>query len=539
MRGIDRRTLIGGAVALGVVAPATIAARDRDRPVSPRFTHGVASGEPGQTHMLFWTRHVPANNRPANLRLEISANPNMSRAEVRAETRAAADRDWTARAIVTGLSPGRTYYYRFVANGEYSEIGRTRTLPDDRPEQWRIGVAACSDFTAGWYNGYAHALAADDVDLFVHLGNYLHPLIAGAQAVRAAPDADPYRQPQTLEEYWAAYRAARNDPDLRALHARVPFVALLNMHATTGAGWLGGAGNSGLSQPQMAVARRAFADWLPVSDAAFARYDIGRLATLYRLDTQQRDPPLMLATAARSGPAGLVRLRDEQWLSGNRQMLGHEQERWLFEAMRAAGAAGVRWQIVAQQPLLGDLDLPPTGRLAAAGRWETEMAELWQLAATARQVALPGAMTGWSGYPAARARLLTSAQRAGTDLLALSADTHHGFVQDLAVDGRPAGVEFGCPSLTNPGLESRLATPPADAARAFMEANPHLRSIDMAQRGYLHLTLGAQQAVAQWRFCAPVGTHDPTLAATVTARTLPMQRRVTLVERLHNSTPMG
>lgn len=540
MRGIDRRTVIGGTLALGLVAPATIAARrSHNQPPSPQFTHGVASGEPGQTRMLFWTRHVPENGRPAPLRLELSTRPDMSRAKVQGETQAAPDRDWTARVVVEGLEPGQTYYYRFHTDRQYSEIGRARTLPDDRPEAWRMGVAACSGLAAGWYNGYAHALAADDVDLFVHLGNYLHPLPAGMGAVRSAAHTDPYQQPQTLEQYWAAYRATRNDPDLRALHARTSFVALLNMHAPAGLGWLGGGGNGGLPQAQMAVARRAFVDWLPVSDAPFAQYDIGRLATLYRLDMQRRNPPLVLASAAQGGPASLVRLRDEQWLAGNRQMLGYEQENWLFDRMTAAGKAGIRWQIVAQQPLVGDLLLPPPGRLAATGAWETEMAALWRVAGAARQAALPSDMTGWSGYPAARARLLATAQRAGVDLLALSGDTHHGFAQDLAVDGRPAGVEFGCPALTDPGLEARLATPPADAARAFMEVNPHLRSIDLAQRGYLHLTLSPAQTVAQWRFTGPAATHSPRLAGSVMAHTLPMQRRVTLVERLRSASTMG
>jgi alkaline phosphatase D len=508
--GIDRRTLIGSAVALAA-APAAARRKPASTPPSPAFTHGVASGEPGPDRMLFWTRHQPESGRPAPLRVEIAADPAMTHAKVAAKTAADPERDWTARAVVEGLSPGRTYYYRFRAeDGSVSDIGRTRTLPDSAAAGWRLGAFACGPFSSGWFNAAAAAVAADDCDLLVDLGSDLHAPRPGVRGSSGFP--------ATREGHWAKWREARADPDLRALHQRWPMVALWDWHRAGLDGW---AGAPAAGPADRDVARLAFADWMPVSDQPFARYDIGRLATLYRLDTAGRDPALAPAAGA-----DLARLRDEQWVAGRRQMLGEAQEAWLFSELSAAVRRGTRWQILAGAPRMADIVVPPEPALPDAALSPALLADV--RARRARQAAgLPADLEGWSGYPAARARLLAMAQAAAADLVLLSGATHQAFAAELAASGRPAAVELGCPSLTAPGLEAAAAAPDTVAA-ALMAASPGLRWLDSGRRGWLHLDLTPGDIAAEWRLTGPAGSRSAALVASVRAHVPALQHRLVM-----------
>lgn len=335
--------------------------------------------------------------------------------------------------------------------------------------------------------------------------------------------------PATLEEYWAAWRIARADPDLLRLQAQVPLVPMWDPYDAAASGWTMMQPARGLPEVRAALARRAFQDWLPVGDTSFMRFDIGRLASLYRLDTGGRDVPLSLMAAMQSASprTAMARLRDEQWVSGSRQMLGHDQERWLFDAMQDSTRRGIRWQILAQQPMMGRLMPPPAGMLP--GQATAESDRFLRTIATAGSARLPFCMAAWDGYPAARARLLATAQRTGGDLVVLSADTHNSWAQDLLNNGRPAGVDLGCPSITAPGLEAGLAAISADRiAGALTGGNPALRWADVRRRGYMHLTVTPAQVLAEWRFTAPVAERSDKLDTIMRARVQALQRRLVM-----------
>jgi alkaline phosphatase D len=536
---IDRRHFIAGAGA-GLVLPHRLLAAP-----TAGFTHGVASGEPGPTSMLFWTRFVGAGTAPAPLRLELSTDARMTRPRVVAETTADPVRDWTARATATGLTPGRTYYYRWTGPGKNvrSMVGRTRTLPDGAVPGFRLGVFSCSNLPYGWFNGYGHAAGADDIDLFVHLGDYIYEYARGVypDARSAIPGRliEPAGPTIRREDYWRRYASYRADPDLQALHARFPAVTTWDDHEIANDAWARGAENhnprsEGTWDARLAAAKAAYFDWMPVNPTPYAKYDIGRLATLYRLDTRVtgRDEQIDLARAIKAGPdtmTALKRVRDEQWLAGNRQLLGEPQERWLFREMETAQRGGRRWQVLAQQVIMGKLMLPEGADRLAGPNASPEVAAFLGAAATAARLGIPMNLDAWDGYPAARARLLGQAQRVNTDLVVLAGDSHNAWANDLTQDSRPAGVEFAVQSVTSPGFETYLRTaPPAAVAGALMSANPTLRWADTAQRGYLHLTLTPADATAEWRFTAPVATRAPKLTGSQRARVLAGQRRLTI-----------
>jgi alkaline phosphatase D len=541
----DRRSVMAGAAlgAGGLLLPGRL--RAAPAPLAG-FTHGVASGEPQQTSLLFWTRFQGTGDRAVPLKLEISADPRMARARVMGEAIADPARDWTARVTVKGLAPGRTYYYRFIGPGKNvrSIVGRTHTLPDGAPAAYRLGVFSCSNLPFGWFNAYGHAVAADDIDLFVHLGDYLYEYPRGtypdARAAVPGRSIEPAGELIRREDYWARYRAYRADPDLQALHARTPAITVWDDHEIANDAWTGGAENhdprtEGPWADRVAAAKAAYWDWMPISDAPFARYDIGRLAALYRLETRVtgRDEPLDVAEAIKRGPdtmTALKRLRDEQWVAGSRQMLGREQEQWLFAEMQAASRRGVRWQLLAQQVVMGNVMAPPGAAQLAGPNPSGQVAAFLGAAELAAKIGLPLNLDAWDGYPAARARLLSAAQKSGVDLVVLAGDSHNAWGSDLVNDGRPAGVEFAGQSVSSPGFEAYLTgTPPAAVASALKGANPTLRFADTGQRGYMQVTLTPADATCEWRFTAPVTTRVARLSGVARGRVGAGQRRLQMV----------
>lgn len=227
---IDRRSLVmTGALGLGAFAVpgfAQIATVTAAR----GFTHNVASGEPGATTMLLWTRYVPANGEAVKLIAEVSETADFVTTVAGGEMVTGPWRDHTAKIMVSGLKPGRRYFYRFVApDGSTSPVGRTKTLPDDGVVPARIAIFSCSNIGFGHFNAYGHAAARADLDLAVHLGDYIYEygpgtypaanqVVAGRTAAACRRDRQPRRLSPALRELPVGPRssgAARRHADDR------------------------------------------------------------------------------------------------------------------------------------------------------------------------------------------------------------------------------------------------------------------------------------------------------------------------------------
>jgi alkaline phosphatase D len=173
---IDRRQLIHAAMfGLGALSLPAVGSV-----LSARgFTHGVASGEPDIDSILLWTRFVAAGD--VRLRVEVARDVGFTRLVGGGETNAEVNRDCTARITVRNLEPGRWYFYRFIApDGSMSVIGRTRTLPVGDVSKFGIGLFSCSNLGFGWFNAYAHACERSDLDLMVHVGDYIYEYPLGS-----------------------------------------------------------------------------------------------------------------------------------------------------------------------------------------------------------------------------------------------------------------------------------------------------------------------------------------------------------------------
>src|SRR5699024_10850573 len=91
-------------------------------------------------------------------------------------------RDHTVKVDARGLAADTEYDYRFLHRGEASRVGRTRTAPraDADNANLRFGMVSCANWQAGHFSAYRHLAARDDLDLVVHLGDYLYEYAPGA-----------------------------------------------------------------------------------------------------------------------------------------------------------------------------------------------------------------------------------------------------------------------------------------------------------------------------------------------------------------------
>ena len=525
---IDRRSLVlGGGLGLGaLLLPA-------GRPLAAEllgakgFTHNVASGEPGPDSMLLWTRYVPpAGDDVLNLRAEVALDPAFTKVAAGGDVRTGAYRDWTAKVTVDGLKPGTVYWYRFVApDGSKSPVGRTKTLPVGPVARFGLAVFSCSNLPQGFFNAYAHAAARADLDLWLHTGDYIYEYgVASTREADWAPGRKEQLLPATeilaIADYRLRYASYRADPDLQRLHQMAPMVALWDDHESANDSWEGGAQNhqpatEGDWTVRRAAAMQAYREWMPVSEEPWKAYPIGTLATLYRTESRllarTRPADIGASFKAADPDAALKAFRDGVWRDPAATMLGATQESWLAHAMKANAGA---WQLVGMGTIIGRTVMPKdaTGWL----RPETSEKKVagYRNSIRAAQAGLPMWMDRWDGYPAARARLLTSAQAADADLVMLSGDSHNAWAYGLVEDGRPAGVEFAGHAVTSNGMEGDMGADPKLVAQGFMAANPELKWADTSQRGYMMVDVTPQRVTGEWLFLRTVKARDVTLAGT-------------------------
>ena len=533
----DRRS----ALKLGVLGLAGLGSPLAAQAGARGFTHGVASGEPGPHQVLLWTRHVGPDE--TNLSWEVAEDLGFSQIAASGNALASPARDCCAKAMATGLKPGRWYYYRFIApSGAISPIGRTRTLPVGKVAKFRLAVFSCSNFAFGWFNAYAHAAEAGDFDLAVHLGDYYYEYPRGIYPADKQAMAErtlwPANETVALADYRQRHATYRADPDLQRLHQILPMLVMWDDHEVANDTWKDGAENH---QPdkegdwaiRKAAFERAWREWLPVSDEDWASYDIGDLATLFRLESRHvaRTKQLDLIEAVNGvAPdqvaATYAAFRDGAWRDPARELLGTMQEAWLARQLKASVKARKPWQIIAQQVVMGELLLPDLVTQNLPAKTPDWLRKRLQSTSAASHAGVPFNMDAWDGYPAARDRLYQASLAADANLLVLAGDSHNAWAFDLDRKGARVGVEWGAHSVTSPGAEDALGWLRPDAlAKALVARNPQLKWCDTAQRGYLAVELSPSEAIGEFRFLHSVRQKGTRLAGVQRMTVLAGQRK--------------
>ena len=480
------------------------------------FTHNVASGEPSQDSVLLWTRYVSATGAPSQVRVEISETQDFAKIAGGGQMTTGPWRDHTVKITVDGLAPGKWHWFRFIGpDGTTSPVGRTKTLPAGKVAKFNIAIFSCSNLGFGEFNAYGHGAMRDDVDLVLHMGDYIYEYARGGYdggaefAKRIFPDSEIL----TLADYRLRYASYRSDKQLQAIHANFPVISNTDDHEGTNDMWEGGAQNHQADEGDWTnrknAAMQVWREWLPVGETPWKSYEIGDLATYYRTDTRAvaRSKPYATSDFMRAAdPAkALTEFRDGAWRDPAMTMLGSEQESWLNKAMmRDAGV----WTVVGSGTNMG-FNSTPQDALDWFPKDASERAKNYaRQGIAAAKAGLPYNLDNWGGYPAARSRLLAAAQRADANLVVVTGDSHNGWAFDLPEGGKPAGVEFGGHSVSSPGFESATTgiDPMMVASKLVGDNKGELRWADTSNRGYMHLSLTPQAATNEWVFMDTVKT---------------------------------
>lgn len=449
-------------------------------PLPPRertwdtFEHGVASGDPRADAVILWTRvttGMPGDTVPASVDVEwwIATDRGVADVVATGTVTTDASRDWTVKVDVAGLSPGTTYYYRFGALAAESPVGRTRTAPSGATARLRFAVMSCSSLAHGFFHAYDKVAARADLDAVIHLGDYIYEYGTLEYGSRRA--YLPANELLSLDDYRARYAQYRREPPLAEAHRQHPFIAVWDDHETADNSWMGGAENhqpaEGAWADRLAVATQAYREWMPIRDEGdpaqmWRAFSYGDLCDLVMLDTR--------IWGREEQASGLT---EPEVTDPDRQLLGADQEAWLFERLRTSTA---RWKVIGQQVMMGAISGFPNP-------------------------------DQWDGYPAARARFLeTIRDEPIADVFVLTGDIHSAWAFDLPLDPTDeaaydpmtgAGsfaVEVVVPAVSSPGLPPALAR----AADRFVRNNRSLMWAELSRRGYVILDLAEARAQADW-----------------------------------------
>lgn len=500
------------------------------------FAHGVASGDPLSDRVILWTRISVASPGTLNLSWEVASDANFGVIVARGEASTGPEQDYTVKVDATGLQPSSVYFYRFYVGLEPSPTGRTKTLPVGSVSQLRLGVVSCSNFPAGYFNVCAELAKRTDIDVVLHLGDYIYEFgrvgFASQLAIALDRESQPPRELLTLDDYRRRHAQYRTDLDLIALHAKMPVIAVWDDHDVADNAWSGGAANHDPATEGSFVARRAAAiqayrEWLPVRmpDPAdplkiYRSFDFGSLASLHMLDTR---------LIGRDQQVTLQQYLDGAASGASRQLLGAEQSDWLSARLAASGAT---WQVLGNQVLMARMEIP----LSVASAFTAETVGEFLLAqstpeplrsdsqrALLAQRRVPYNLDAWDGYPAARETVLAAARSLGKNLVSLAGDTHNAWASNLTdAAGQRVGVEFAVASISSPGLEVLL---PLISGPVLTDAFPKmvrdLRYAETSKRGYLVLTLTPSEARADWTEVNTVFSRTYTARVAMSLHALP------------------
>jgi alkaline phosphatase D len=227
---------------------------------------------------------------------QIAEDEGMSRVVQSGTATARADWSHAVHVEVAGLRPDRWYWYQFKVGAEVSPKGRTRTAPPPEalPERLRFAFVSCQHYETGYYTAYQH-LAQEDVDLVVHLGDYIYEGPGVANRVRRHLGLECL----ALDDYRLRYALYKTDPHLQAAHAMAPWIMTWDDHEV--------ANNYAADHPEKpakradflrrrAAAYQAYFEHMPLRRTAlptgpdmllYRRLAFGRLANFHVLDTRQ------------------------------------------------------------------------------------------------------------------------------------------------------------------------------------------------------------------------------------------------------------
>ena len=495
---ITRRRFVQTVGASLVISPINIyASQEKRKDTQSPFKHGVASGDPLHDRVILWTRVTPEHRIKGVVRVKwrIASDVDFETIISEGTTFTAAEIDFTVKVDAKDLQPATTYYYQFDALGHESPIGRTKTLPVNHVDNLRIAFTSCSNYPYGYFNVYQMIAQRNDLDVVLHLGDYIYEYANGTYGDGTALNRipEPNAEIVSLDDYRARYAQYRTDPDLQEAHRQHPFITIWDDHEVANNAWSGGAENhnpdlgEGDWLDRRAAAVKAYYEWIPIRQVdsdnplkAYRKFRFGNLLDLMMLDTRLYARDQQVPNA-----------QDPALNDPNRKLLGDEQAQWLLDNLEESKDDDIRWRLLGQQVMFGQLVV--SGEIFNVDQWD--------------------------GYPASRERVLNHLQEKSIDnTIILTGDIHSSWAMDITSNPYDAttydaqtgqgsvAVEFVTPAVTSPALEDETQ---ADQTSLFLMAtNPHMKYVDLFHRGYVLLDITHERTQAEWYHAESITQKD-------------------------------
>src|SRR6267142_1594987 len=124
------------------------------------FSLGVASGDPLPDGVVLWTRLAPTPLEGGGMPMvnvdvdwEVARDVRFTSIARKGPAIARPELGHSVHVEVSGLEPGREYWYRFHAGDEVSQTGRTKTAPPAGAavDRLRFAVCGCSHYEDGYF----------------------------------------------------------------------------------------------------------------------------------------------------------------------------------------------------------------------------------------------------------------------------------------------------------------------------------------------------------------------------------------------------
>ena len=489
---IDRRAFVkaSGVTAAGLifgVGPsvdrAMAAPRFRDYP----FKLGVASGDPRPDGVVLWTRLAPnplaesgrggVPRQNIAVRWEVATDEGFRRIVRQGSEVARPELGHSVHAEVRGLAPKRPYFYRFKAGSETSPVGRTKTTPPFGAYTAKLSFAfaSCQQYEHGYFGAFRR-LAQEDLDLVVHLGDYIYEY--GPNEYRAAGGnvrVHNSGEITTLAAYRNRHAQYRGDRDLQRAHAAHPWVVTWDDHEVEN-NYADEIPEQGQS-PEAFLQRRANAYQAYYEHMPLRRSSVPRGPDM-RLYRRLAYGNLAESTCSTLGSTATTRPTE----TGSRRRAPSPRIRTARSPATARSAGcSTAWPTWARA---GTSSPSRCSSPSATSRTGLDNASAWT-----RGTAIRPRGSGSS----------TSSTAGGSRTRSCPGDVHANWANDILRDfedpeSEVVGAEFVGTSITSGGDGSDVR---ADTAATLAE-NPHIKFFNN-QRGYVRCTLTPRQWRADYR----------------------------------------
>jgi len=339
-----------------------------------------------------------------------------------------------------------------------SFIAKAASLTAGVPaERLRFAFASCQHYETGLYTAYDH-LAREDIDLVVHLGDYIYEGAAIPDRVRRHNSAEIIH----LDDYRARYALYKSDPALQKAHAIAPWIVTWDDHEVVN-NYTGDISGKPSTTADFLLRRaagyQAYFEHMPLRRSAqphgpnallYRNLSYGQLAQFHVLDTRQyrTDQP----QGDGNKPPSPV-LMDPKGTA-----LGDQQRDWLFAGLERSPAT---WNILAQQIMMARAD-------------------------RTRGPEVTYSMDQWPGYEFERRRVLRHFhEKKIKNPVVITGDIHSNWANELIadfdqLDSRSVATEFVGTSISSGG-DGSATTKNIDL---LYSENPFVKYFN-AERGYV------------------------------------------------------